>query len=1341
MIVEEIFEANTNFQNAQQVVNQAHSLDALSVDLYTDPMRFLFELIQNSDDAYKDLPTKNPLLRLAVIDQHYLIVANYGKGFDERDVRGVCGVGSGTKRQDREKTGYKGLGFKAVFGQSNYVLIASKGEYFRFEADAAEFQWNLRWGKDRASWEAANSQKFEYPWQICPIWTEKAELPKLIQQWLFSQPEIVACIIYVKDMPEIKKSLKTLINQAHVFMFLRRIRDIRISIDSSTETVLQVTQLRDRSIKIGDGDGHIISHWLLHSCVLPVPDEALTDHYLPEKLQQIKEIDLTLAVKINQNNCFEPVRGSDSILFAYLPTKISIYNLPILVNGQFIINASREHIRIDSSWNQWLFSCIPEQMFKWVQILTKDHKWRNKAYDLLPNRIPTKDQLADRYNQALDSSVKTVPFLLGIHTNSLLLSQAVIDLTLFASDECLGHELVRDYISQTSSPPLRLLTNPFVHNHHRLRNLGIRQFTWEMCWNMLQSPWLLTLLTAERGIIFINYLYEQRESTQFKKRLYDIPFLLDQFGHLRKVTEIYFPSRFSSADWLTVEDMDAFVHPTVMDWLGTRPAIKNWLRKLGIHERTDVTFVEEYLIAHVDRYITRDNSIVTITRLFNLYQNSLLTTPHAQDLCRLKLWTVDRSLVPACQLYFSSSYLPYLALDYQNLDQRLFLCPSYLEAIEGVTALQWKHFFQFLGVQETIGLIQFSDRYSDELIGAYISAQMSVLPPYAQLLGFKNQLTIKFLEQTQYNHEFAILFWDHVMRTMNVRCLLESDTLYSQRHVIVENLPRWCVRTRPCIPTTIGQLLPSVHVFASHLRTIVGLYLPVFVCNLPTTYPELWQQFFQFKTELSIEDYLALLERIHLQSYSTPLNADEERRIQMIYAALIEKIRLANYKNKKSAFLLSTQDQQFYSSNQLVLSADKDLILPSTVAQLKLSDENAHHPHLGLFLNVVQVRRVTRADLSLSKDIPYQPSRSLSSKLRNIQPYLFALAEHHKVTNHSIDCDLVIFEGDRLALVYNNDVFIHEVSVHIHQNHLYVKQPWQAEETMAVLPYMLCKQFRLPANFEAELDRMLKEQLLNSVDQYFIERQIPVQAHYFHPELLSIGEAREKFATQIDRDNTNLFFHLPPSLTTEKLLLAGLEAQDSKWTGYVYHFTHLENAVTILRERKLKARSKLSNFKDSAAVSVIRGTRLQAKELVRFYFRPLTPTQRCNENLGSPELMQRFGNKPMCPVPVFFRVNLRSLLSIDNLRWKVSLGNLASPHTEFDCTPEIVKKFDFHYVYADLRTERGKYASQHEFLIESELDFDLLNDSDITLFVQDENARMSLTSFFDTFHYSLHIDP
>ena len=112
----------------------------------------------------------------------------------------------------------------------------------------------------------------------------------------------------------------------------------------------------------------------------------------------------------------------------------------------------------------------------------------------------------------------------------------------------------------------------------------------------------------------------------------------------------------------------------------------------------------------------------------------------------------------------------------------------------------------------------------------------------------------------------------------------------------------------------------------------------------------------------------------------------------------------------------------------------------------------------------------------------------------------------------------------------------------------------------------------------------------------------------------------------------------------------------------------------------------------------------------------------------------------MCPVPIFFRFNLRTLLAIENLQWKVSLDNMASHHTEFDCTRDIVDKFDFQYIYADTRTERGKYSSQHEFLIESQLDFNQLTNEDITLIFQDKNARSSLESILTTLEYSIVVD-
>jgi hypothetical protein len=185
----------------------------------------------------------------------------------------------------------------------------------------------------------------------------------------------------------------------------------------------------------------------------------------------------------------------------------------------------------------------------------------------------------------------------------------------------------------------------------------------------------------------------------------------------------------------------------------------------------------------------------------------------------------------------------------------------------------------------------------------------------------------------------------------------------------------------------------------------------------------------------------------------------------------------------------------------------------------------------------------------------------------------------------------------------------------------------------------------------------------------------------------------------------------------------------------------LENAVSILRDRALKCRNNLSanQFKDSAALHVIRTTRSEAKDYARFYFRPLTPTQHCNENLGLPNLSSRYGNQPMCPVPIIFRIDLKAILSIAKIQWKVSLGNMANPQTEFDNTMNVVRKFDFQHVYADIRTERGKYSSQQEFLIKAQLNLDDLKNENIILIFQDENTRYSLERMI-TYNHPTNID-
>jgi len=70
--VEDLFSKNTDYKYPEQAINQAESLKSLSSDLYTDNIRFIYELIQNADDAQ----AINVIL--TIVDNKYLIIAHDG---------------------------------------------------------------------------------------------------------------------------------------------------------------------------------------------------------------------------------------------------------------------------------------------------------------------------------------------------------------------------------------------------------------------------------------------------------------------------------------------------------------------------------------------------------------------------------------------------------------------------------------------------------------------------------------------------------------------------------------------------------------------------------------------------------------------------------------------------------------------------------------------------------------------------------------------------------------------------------------------------------------------------------------------------------------------------------------------------------------------------------------------------------------------------------------------------------------------------------------------------------------------------------------------------------------
>ena len=106
-------------------------LDLLG-QLYSERTHFIFELIQNAEDA--------GATELAFeLSGDRLEVRHDGRRFTEADVRGVCGVGQSAKAADLTAIGRFGIGFKSVYAYTQSPRVHSGDEHFRIESYVRPF--------------------------------------------------------------------------------------------------------------------------------------------------------------------------------------------------------------------------------------------------------------------------------------------------------------------------------------------------------------------------------------------------------------------------------------------------------------------------------------------------------------------------------------------------------------------------------------------------------------------------------------------------------------------------------------------------------------------------------------------------------------------------------------------------------------------------------------------------------------------------------------------------------------------------------------------------------------------------------------------------------------------------------------------------------------------------------------------------------------------------------------------------------------------------------------------------------------------------------------------------
>jgi hypothetical protein len=285
--------------------------------LYSDRTHFIFELIQNAEDAGATE------LTFELFDDR-LELRHDGRPFSPADVRGICGVSTGTKADDLTQIGKFGIGFKSVYAYTNSPSIFSGKEHFLIE-------------------------KYVRPFSASPPGESS---PGTLFVFPFDRDEVPAEIA----SREISAKLATI--DAHILLFLRGIERISATGPSMPPVRLrrvceQQGQARQIRLTTTRGDRRSDQEWLVWSKELDEPGAAGLS------------VEVAFAVRpelvgpAGGSGGSSPlvsrrlVRWQPSPLSVYFPTEKETF-LGFVAQGPYRTTPARDNVPEADDWNRAL---------------------------------------------------------------------------------------------------------------------------------------------------------------------------------------------------------------------------------------------------------------------------------------------------------------------------------------------------------------------------------------------------------------------------------------------------------------------------------------------------------------------------------------------------------------------------------------------------------------------------------------------------------------------------------------------------------------------------------------------------------------------------------------------------------------------------------------------------------------------------------------------------------------------------------------------------------------------------------------------------------------------------
>ena len=446
-------------------VSLAHLLEEVGQNLYSSKKRMFFELLQNADDSAPEMGTK---VKIQICNNHFVITHN-GLAFNKNDFDSIISAAQSTKSAQANKTGYKGIGFKSVFTNSQIVQINSRGFSFAFDKSYEEFNsfekfyFHIRDINDNPEEQEKFIRKYqkEYnefdgvkviPWQLLPIWHNEQALD---EESIFNDLSNVSIALNMspETLAEYDIAIEEVFNEPRFMLFLRKTKRVQFVRGSEIFTIQKNYSKKNNIVNLVNSidnnskednyriftiDNFVVDNEGFKNAGIPIKRTSKTNvrgekqdcfvridengnelsevSGIPDRITSATSATISFALKLDNNKKLSQIKEQGKSFYAYLPMNESHFSFPFYVNADFIPKSDREGLQTDNPWNHYLFYAIGKSI---IEMVTEVASIKEPEYlTLLPSKELSEKEteqhsLSAAFNKGYTEAIKANCFIVN----------------------------------------------------------------------------------------------------------------------------------------------------------------------------------------------------------------------------------------------------------------------------------------------------------------------------------------------------------------------------------------------------------------------------------------------------------------------------------------------------------------------------------------------------------------------------------------------------------------------------------------------------------------------------------------------------------------------------------------------------------------------------------------------------------------------------------------------------------------------------------------------------------------------------------------------------------------